>query len=95
MLYATVREDLKGDDSEAIVHGPGIFPCLFYDHDCDLANHCECGCRTIPDSAYPVQVLHQDDNGLVYLLMGDEVVIGQSIDFDYKNISTNKEENNV
>jgi hypothetical protein len=35
-----------------------------------------------------VQVLHQDDNGFVYLLMGDNVVVGQSIDFDYKNIPT-------
>ena len=57
---------------------------LFLDHDCDLAGGCECGCRTIPDSAYPLQVLHQDDDGLVYLLVDDTVVIGQSIDFDYQ-----------
>jgi hypothetical protein len=74
MLYATVREDLKGDGSEAIV-----MPAV--------GAH-ELGNRIIPDSAYPVQVLHQDDNGFVYLLMGDNVVVGQSIDFDYKNIPT-------
>ena len=94
MIYAIVRADLEGDDSEAIVMPTVTIKStdLFVDHDCDLGDGCECGCRTIPDSAYPLQVLHQDDNGLVYLLLGDEVVVGQSIDFDYKNIPTKKEE---
>ena len=74
MLYATVREDLKGDGVEA-----------FYGS-LTRAKARECldsSMNTIPDSAYPIQVLHQDDDGIVYLLLNDEVTVGDSIDFDF------------
>ena len=75
MTYAVVREDLKGNGTEASV-SPVKLPLMTAIDSADL---------TIPDSAYPVKVLHQDDDGLVYLLLNGAVVVGQSIDFDYVN----------
>tara|TARA_R100000656_G_scaffold116428_1_gene89552 strand:- start:20 stop:562 length:543 start_codon:yes stop_codon:yes gene_type:complete len=68
MLYATVREDLKNDETEA-----HVMPLVTV-HSADM---------TISDSDYPIRVLHQDDDGLVYLLLNNEVVVGDSIDFDF------------
>ena len=75
MIYAVVREDLKGSGTEASV-SPVKLPLMTAIDSADL---------TIPDSAYPVKVLHQGDDGLVYLLLNGAVVVGQSIDFDYVN----------
>ncbi len=68
MLYATVREDSKNDETEA-----HVMPLVTV-HSADM---------TISDSDYPIRVLHQDDDGLVYLLLNNEVVVGDSIDFDF------------
>ena len=75
MSHAVVREDLKGNGTEASV-SPVKLPLMTAIDSADL---------TIPDSAYPVKVLHQGDDGLVYLLLNGVVVVGQSIDFDYVN----------
>ena len=75
MTYAVVREDLKGNGTGASV-SPVKLPLMTAIDSADL---------TIPDSAYPLKVLHQGDDGLVYLLLGGAVVVGQSIDFDYVN----------
>jgi|7_EtaG_2_1085326.scaffolds.fasta_scaffold14268_2 hypothetical protein len=70
MLYATVREDSKNDGTEAHVMPLTSTASLPAD-------------MTISDSDYPIQVLHQDDDGLVYMLLNNEVVVGDSIDFDF------------
>ena len=70
MTYAIVREDLKDNGTEAYYSSVPV-------------NLLEQSGKTIPDSAYPLKVVHQDDNGLVYLLLNDEIVVSQSIDFDY------------
>tara|TARA_R100001086_G_C11682414_1_gene216159 strand:+ start:298 stop:540 length:243 start_codon:yes stop_codon:yes gene_type:complete len=69
-LVAVVREDLKYDNTEAFYGSIDSWGCI------------ESSTGTIPNSAYPIKVLHQDDNGLVYLLLDDDVVVAQSIDFD-------------
>ena len=79
MVYAVVREDLKYDNTEASYGSIDSWGCI------------ESSTRTIPDSAYPIKVLHQGDDGLVYLLLNDEVVVGQSIDFDYEEKSDDKQ----
>jgi hypothetical protein len=74
MSYAVVRKDLERDETEAfygILTGQNAQSCL------------DASSKTIPDSAYPIRVLHQDDNGLVYLLLNNEAVVAQSIDFDF------------
>ena len=71
MVYAIVRKDLENVQdgfTEAFV-----YPTVTVDS-ADL---------TIPNSTYPIKVLHQTDEGLVYLLLNDEVVVGNSIDFDF------------
>ena len=90
MTYAVVREDLKGNGTEASV-SPVKLPlmtAMFFDHMIsnihDLKSY-DSADLTIPDSAYPLKVLHQGDDGLVYLLLNGAVVVGQSIDFDYVN----------
>jgi hypothetical protein len=42
----------------------------------------------IPEGAYPLQVIHQDDTGYVLLQVGandaDNLIVAYSIDFDYE-----------
>ena len=78
MLYATVREDLKNDETEA-----HVMPLQVLHHG-QFVNVRSTEI-TISDSDYPIQVLHQNDDGRVYLLLNNEVVVGDSIDFDFIN----------
>lgn len=78
MTYAMARKDLKDAGTEAYYSNiPG-----------DLLDRSS---NTIPNSAYPLRVVHQDDGGFIYLLLNDEIVVAQSIDFDYtKNTEWNQ-----
>ena len=76
MLYATAREDLKNVETE-----PYVMPLQVLHHG-QFVNVRSTEI-TISDSDYPIQVLHQNDDVRVYLLLNNEVVVGDSIDFDF------------
>ena len=86
-MKAIHRKDLEGDGTSPFIT-PAPLEEIFYknvmsmkqDHPVDLTG------MTLPDKWYPIEVIHQDDDGYILLRHDDKLYVAQSTDFDYEEV---------
>jgi hypothetical protein len=80
-MKALPRKDLEGDGTSPFIT-PAPLEEIFYKN---LQDVYESG-MALPDKWYPIEVIHQDDDGYILLRHDDKLYVAQSTDFDYEEV---------
>ena len=81
-MKAVNRKDLEGDGTSPFI-SPAQLEEIFYKN---FGRSIDGDNMTLPDKWYPIEVIHQDDDGYILLRHDDKLYVAQSTDFDYEEV---------